>query len=259
MKPVSGNWCWISQNRPDLRYGLAHGWRILIILSTICIYLYIYQYLSRHFRSLITPAFISQRRRQFTNESRKYTSKSTTNRSNDRQLLPQFRNYDATYSVSVGGPTPWQHTVGSSKMTVPSESLGISPNRICPRCQIAIAQSELITTSTSSTSTTKRGQANLSGQRTDTSVETAIKRMLLLNGYPIMYIILWIPGLTNRVLEASGKPSSSQVLAALQCSTQFVGFANAITYGLNRELRQILKRDLRELYGSSKERIGSGD
>lgn len=71
--------------------------------------------------------------------------------------------------------------------------------------------------------------------------------MLLLNGYPVMYIVLWIPGLTNRILEASGRPSSSEVLAALQCSTQFVGFANAVTYGLNREMRQVLGRDLGRL------------
>lgn len=69
-----------------------------------------------------------------------------------------------------------------------------------------------------------------------------------------MYIILWIPGLTNRALEASGQPSSSKVLAALQCSTQFVGFANALTYGLNREMRQILGRDLSRLFGGKSAR-----
>lgn len=72
--------------------------------------------------------------------------------------------------------------------------------------------------------------------------------MLLLNGYPILYILLWIPGLTNRFIEASGRTTSNKALAALQCSTQFIGFANALTYGLNREMRQILGRDLRRLF-----------
>lgn len=63
----------------------------------------------------------------------------------------------------------------------------------------------------------RRYQHGPSGQsrRQTYSVETEIKRMLLLHGYPIMYITLWIPGLTNCVLEASGRPSSSEVLAAL--------------------------------------------
>lgn len=38
MKPVSGNWCWISKSRTDLRYGLTHGWRFAIIAVTIGIY-----------------------------------------------------------------------------------------------------------------------------------------------------------------------------------------------------------------------------
>lgn len=62
--------------------------------------------------------------------------------------------------------------------------------------------------------------------------ERDVKRALLMNGYPIMYVILWIPGLTNRILEANGS-DSGRVLAILQCSTQYIGFANSVTYGLS--------------------------
>lgn len=63
-----------------------------------------------------------------------------------------------------------------------------------------------------------------------------LKRMLLMNGYPIAYIILWIPGMANRLVEVING-SSPVWLRALQASTQFVGVANAVTYGLNEQAR----------------------
>ncbi|KAK0430652.1 hypothetical protein EV421DRAFT_1912640 [Armillaria borealis] len=66
-----------------------------------------------------------------------------------------------------------------------------------------------------------------------------ISRMLLLNAYPIAYILLWIPGICNRLVEASGH--SSRVLQIMQASTQFVGFANALTYGWNESVARSLR------------------
>lgn len=66
--------------------------------------------------------------------------------------------------------------------------------------------------------------------------------MLLLNAYPILYVILWAPGLINRLVEASGH--KSQTLTILQCSTQFIGLANALTYGFNEHLRKMVRGDL---------------
>ena len=58
----------------------------------------------------------------------------------------------------------------------------------------------------------------------------------MLNGYPIAYIILWIPGIANRFVES--KDASPLWLRALQCSTQYIGLANALTYGFNEQMRQ---------------------
>lgn len=64
-----------------------------------------------------------------------------------------------------------------------------------------------------------------------------IQLALLLNAYPIAYVLLWLPGFINRFVELStGK--SSFVLQVLQSSTQFVGVANAITYGFNERVRR---------------------
>lgn len=80
-------------------------------------------------------------------------------------------------------------------------------------------------------------------RRQTRKMEREIKRMLLLNAYPIMYVILWIPGLVNRFMEATGNtPSNKRVLAALQASSQFVGLANAVTYGFNTALRTRVRR-----------------
>ncbi|TFK36167.1 hypothetical protein BDQ12DRAFT_668092 [Crucibulum laeve] len=67
----------------------------------------------------------------------------------------------------------------------------------------------------------------------------SIQKVLLLNAYPLGYIILWIPGIANRLVEASGH--SSKITQTLQASTQFVGLANALTYGWNEGIAQQLK------------------
>lgn len=47
MKPVSGNWCWISSEKTNLRYALGHGWRFGIIIITILIYIYVFVYMRK--------------------------------------------------------------------------------------------------------------------------------------------------------------------------------------------------------------------
>jgi hypothetical protein len=67
----------------------------------------------------------------------------------------------------------------------------------------------------------------------------AIEKVLLLNAYPLLYIILWIPGLANRLAEALGH--SPTVLMVMQSTIQFVGLANAFTFGWNEEVARQLK------------------
>ena len=59
------------------------------------------------------------------------------------------------------------------------------------------------------------------------------------NAYPTLYVLLWIPGIVNRLMEATGKtPSNPRAVAALQSTSQFVGFANALTFGVNATMRR---------------------
>ncbi|KAF9003678.1 G protein-coupled glucose receptor regulating Gpa2-domain-containing protein [Cyathus striatus] len=70
----------------------------------------------------------------------------------------------------------------------------------------------------------------------------SIQRILLLNAYPLAYIILWIPGIVNRFIELTGH--TSRVTQVLQASTQFVGLANALTYGWNESISKQLHKKL---------------
>lgn len=78
-------------------------------------------------------------------------------------------------------------------------------------------------------------------------VDRDIWKMLLLNMYPITYLLLWIPGIANRVAEGMGH--QVRVLVILQSSTQFIGLANASVY-MYKEHR----RDFREWWGGVKQR-----
>lgn len=80
-----------------------------------------------------------------------------------------------------------------------------------------------------------------------TKVDREIWRMLLLNMYPVTYLILWLPGIANRIAEGMGHEVRWLVVA--QSSTQFIGLANASVY-LYKEHR----RDMREWWSGIKQR-----
>ena len=79
--------------------------------------------------------------------------------------------------------------------------------------------------------------------RSETDVE--VRKFMLLNSYAMYYIILWIPGIANRVAEAFGH--SVRWLQVLQASTQFIGFANAITFGWHEVKTEFSKDKLMDM------------
>jgi hypothetical protein len=89
-----------------------------------------------------------------------------------------------------------------------------------------------------------RGTRHTFRSLTDNSQYQAIQKILLLNGYPFAYIILWIPGIINRLFEVSGHPS--RVTQFMQASTQLVGLANAVTYGWNETIALQIRKRFRE-------------
>ena len=88
-------------------------------------------------------------------------------------------------------------------------------------------------------------------RRTATKVDRDVWQMVLLNLYPVTYLLLWLPGLANRIAEANDHPV--RTLFIMQCSTQYIGLANASVY-MYKEHR----KDIRDWFGRMK-RVPSED
>lgn len=56
--------------------------------------------------------------------------------------------------------------------------------------------------------------------------------------FPLTYILVWLPGIGNRLVELTG--NSYTWLNALQATTQLTGLVNAVIYGL-KEHRGFLR------------------
>lgn len=345
MSPVSGNWCWITAKRTDLRYALTHGWRIAIIFATVVMYAYIWWYVHCHFKTL----FGSERGRSgsynpftgtVTLEKDKLKNRktehvalkgrgqplsivvdSTDARSREpvwqknalRRESSSFSTEAPTQSASQQSQDPCHGiddaaTPGWSPLQKPAQTrpakqhvfypvvpattqerdcgkpqgiirsfdihvsfaeqhpqrrspLASNPELSSPPRQHSVGawpHSQMATvtcTTTNSSSRTRptlrnhaEGQQNYlsHGSSPEPSLghrgrgfEREIRRMLLLNAYPTLYVLLWIPGIVNRFMEATGTaPSSTRIVGALQSTSQFVGFANALTFGLSATLRR---------------------
>ncbi|KAF7190537.1 hypothetical protein HII31_08251 [Pseudocercospora fuligena] len=220
--PVSGNWCWIGAKYFGLRYALTHAWRIGIFVATIGIYTYIYIHLMRTYGKL---AISSNTGTADTDDN--LTALSDLPQPSDapkrhirvRSSITTFHSHHADEQPLAPFPTISEEGDASSAERSTSH--------------IGFAESK---------SGNRNGQITVVAGATHAQARArkqAVRKMLLLNGYPICYIILWIPGITNRIYEAFGP--SPIWLRALQASTQLVGFANALTYAYNEQFHQRIR------------------
>ncbi|KAJ4422705.1 hypothetical protein N0V82_002602 [Gnomoniopsis sp. IMI 355080] len=237
MMPAGANWCWISSSRTDLRYALTHAWRFAIIFAIICIYGYVYYYTSRHFKFLGSVASptnhysVASQARTDSNQPPAYESSKPENQ---RPTTPEIHQS----SRHLRNSSWLRLSVSSEKDVLQSPRAALTRIETAPppyteddysrkgplRRPSLVASGAATKAETYKTPETKR-------------IEREVKRMLLMNAYPIFYVLLSVPGLVNRLLQASGSPLSGRLLDALQASSAFIGFANAVTYGLNRHLR----------------------
>lgn len=286
MGPVSGNWCWIISSQTGLRYALTHGWRIAIIFFTAGIYIFVWWYMNRHFRSMVSTTITDlsgatersrRRRKGFSrmgdrdgqDEEQQDTELSTVSKSRISRVCDDQWEMSAPEAAYVrtnedDGQEEEEFTPGGRKRARRSRASSICSvsdsdedyNDIHDRIIEEETAGRQQPPTMKTTANRKAPPPALNSGKFDATVTTdsefpqrrqtrqmerEIKRMLLLNAYPIMYVILWIPGLVNRFMEATGNTSQSRVLAALQSSSQFVGLANALTYGFNTALRKKIK------------------
>lgn len=305
--PVSGNWCWIMATRTDLRYALTHGWRIAIIFVTAGIYAFVWWYMNRHFRSVVSSittassfgegsswsgrrgrrgrgrgGFRKMREGKKGKEEREGdepgvdTELSTMSKSRISRIGDDWELSapEAAFAGEAGRDDGAEVEAGEGRggaggrrrrdsicSISDDEEDGYGRDRDRDRddkaghVQIQSKGGGGGSDDGLAAPPRRAGGASKFGLRTaDTTasefptrkrtrdMEREIKRMLLLNAYPVMYVLLWIPGLVNRFMEATGNRSNSRALAALQASSQFVGLANALTYGFNKGLRTRVKK-----------------
>lgn len=322
--PVSGNWCWIMSSRTDLRYALTHGWRIAIIFITAGIYLFVWWYMNRHFRSMVSSITTSssfgaasdwsaggRSRRGFRKMKdgggwRKGARGGKMEDENDTELSTMSKSRisrigddwelsapEAAYAGEAGRDDGVDLEAAGAGATGPRDGNRRDKKTRRGRrdsiCSISDDDDDDYNNfddkrdenNNNNNNNNKAGIFRVTSKgvggpgahhqhqpphhprgakgakpdlrSADTmasefptrkrtrDMEREIKRMLLLNAYPVMYVLLWIPGLVNRFMEATGNRSNSRALAALQASSQFVGLANALTYGFNKGLRTRVK------------------
>ncbi|KNG49596.1 glucose receptor git3 protein [Stemphylium lycopersici] len=260
--PVSGNWCWISGERPDLRYILGHGWRFSIIFGTIGIYIYIWIYMKRHFTKMhvlskgrsYNQGSAAKRREFRRDDAIELRSESQT----ELHEINVEYGYEVKHSDGRSTTSTGKDEMSSSAVELERDGSHRSEVMLSPTSPKTIydkggpdpypphnAKRNIATIMTPGPATEGSGVHQSGNQQSSggmsRNVEYEIKKMLLLNAYPVLYIILWLPGILNRLVEAAG--SSSYPLTILQCSTQYIGLANAITYGFNEHLKTMVKGD----------------
>ncbi|KAF4988766.1 hypothetical protein FGRMN_9560 [Fusarium graminum] len=211
--PVSGNWCWISPQYLGLRYALTHGWRIAIFVTTVAIYTFIYFKLRRLFSAV-------QKDLQYSSAStQSETTRHSTEDSDTQRIL-------VTTTVTASFEMESQHT---KPITPPPAALTPGRRSLSECSVIGPDRPEKV-----HKKSTKRSRFH---HHTKTSPD--LKKMLLLNGYPIAYIILWVPGMANRLAESVG--TSPKWLIGLMACPQFVGLANALTYGITEHMHRVIR------------------
>ncbi|KAF5227988.1 hypothetical protein FANTH_14627 [Fusarium anthophilum] len=222
--PVGGNWCWIQKKYPILRWSLSFGWRLFIFFLVIVIYTMVYYQLKWAFGRFgfsgpssngtnLTSTETATRTQLDTSPAEPHIMKSTS-----LTVAYELRQMNDPYSDS------------SSTTPLSNESHSFSN----PRSHFSTA------TTFTPYQTSLAQQAQMPTEQPRKKASPNLRRMMLLNGYPIGYLILWTPGIVNRFIEIKGM-SSPPWLVALLASTQYIGLVHSITYGYNEQLRRSVR------------------
>ncbi|KAJ5041812.1 uncharacterized protein L3040_005378 [Drepanopeziza brunnea f. sp. 'multigermtubi'] len=231
--PASSNWCWLKQEPTYLRYVLTHGWRFAIIAAVLCMCIYIQIHIRRHARMM--SQMVQSEEVQGWREANKRNLDEKMGYDIEMQTTTSDGSAPSSSSTRGDGhvcrcsentfeeivPLPPSPTPYQTKM----DRLRGAITRPPPDPQnVAILRSQ--------------------GKRDH---QLSIQRAMLLHAYPIFWIVLWIPGIAMRITQASG--GKSRFLEFAQSSTQFIGFANALTFGWNEKIGQQLQAKIRRNFG----------
>jgi hypothetical protein len=259
--PVSGNWCWIEKQFLRQRYTLNHGWRIAIFFITLCTYVFVFIYMSRRLKpqnlsnlSSTIPGNI---------ETQKYNKIDAVRdnavlagcgatprismdegRPSNASATRDAKNYHLRSSIS---PPPSLHLNTTTRpVSTPSINfIAASPGDNSPTypagsfALVDLKEPRQSVTVTISSQSSFPPPPKLQRPK-QSRVDREIWKMLLLNMYPVTYLILWVPGMANRFAEAMGY--DIRALVIMQSSTQYIGLVNACVYFYKEHWRHMRKR-----------------
>mgnify|MGYP004509168237 CR=1 FL=1 len=252
---MSGNWCWIEKQHLRQRYTLNHGWRFAIFVTSLCTYIYVFVYMSRRLR----PQGLSNPSSSIPDD---LDYEKIDSRTRDDAVLagcsatPRISLDEAAERPDAGQSKKHRRAVSSFSFARKLQ-VDTTPNLSHDNDHTTTPQTDDIASSEDThvlvdlekglkePSITALPIRRATRPDTKTKVDREIWKMLLLNMYPVTYLILWLPGIANRIAEGIGH--EVRVLVVLQSSTQFIGLANATVY-LYKEHR----RDVREWWCGSK-------
>jgi len=260
--PVSGNWCWIEPRFMRQRFSLNHGWRIAIFIISLCTYAFVFFYMSRRVRPQnlsissardfdsfeaelesrrihgddltrweITPGVPVEPEHGSTPGSHDSAKKHRRNKSSF--TFPKIARTDSKYAP-LQEPMPTHQTTDASRFADTNRPLPVLAGGGGVVDEEAFQQAYPATAATLHQTATQDARLK---------VDREIWRILLLNMYPVTYLILWIPGIANRIAEGLGH--NIRALTILQSSTQFIGLADATIY-----IYQEHRKDVRKWWAS---------
>ncbi|EPS36337.1 hypothetical protein H072_10153 [Dactylellina haptotyla CBS 200.50] len=264
--PVSGNWCWIKAEPSYFRYVMTHGWRFAFIFSEIIMYTYLHFYIRKRFGGVLDASQCNSNVAKSTvhdvGSEMAYGSNAPPHNSQQARTAPDVEAADSFTRTEVWvsetyddkGPAHEVRTTisSSSSGTAESPAENQRPESVHtatskrPRFNNPFAHRRGDDKNLGDQDSTEDPNKRL--KQANATRSKRVRRILLLNAYPAMYILLWIPGIINRLIEASGH--RSPVMQVMQASTQFVGLANAITYGWNERVGRQLRDYISEKWSS---------
>lgn len=208
MEPVTGNWCWIASEPRYLRYVLGHGWRFLIFIVAIASYISIY---------------ISVRRR-------------LARRNNTPMLHPRYSFSMYTDSASDVKVSMVHDELVRGKQTMPTMVReAVTRNNSARNKETGLEAAQ----GAKQEAQLRLGVKPRVRVLASSELDRDMKHWLLLSLFPLVYILVWLPGIANRMAELLGYEVDA--LTALQASTQLTGLVDALVYGF-REHRGLNRR-----------------
>ncbi|KAJ3078233.1 hypothetical protein HK102_004635 [Quaeritorhiza haematococci] len=197
--PTTGNWCWIAGTPLPraiyVRYGLTHGPRILIFITILFTYSYVFVVVRKRF----LESAVARR--------------ANTGAGSVGEISSMPQGYKSPTNA------PWSN-VGSPSVAVPATNDGAVPSNL--QINPPSPASATVSPSTPISTSSKKPLRS----KEEKNIENAIYRLML---YPSAYILLWVGGMVNRAYDAAGQTNT--VALYLQILTQFLPFVDSIIYG----------------------------